>query len=554
LSNLGLIHYALWFAAVASSVAVYRRSINRPLLERLIRASIPITAYVVAWHWVADIAVEPVLTVWGGARLAPSVALQRGLKIYGGENHGAVTGWIYPPGSLVAYLPAAWIKSIPAALVTGRCLSLFYFYAPVAWLLLTRREGENRLALSSRWLLFVTFGLLTCSTRALRYCSTEIHSDAPALGLAALALGVMCRARTPRRQWGAIGLATLSVWAKQLTVPILGIVLPIWAYRKGGLRGTLQLVAATALISIFVLILFAAWFDVGNLFFNILTIPIRHPRRFASFLEFDLVIVRIQQSNLYLSSLFLVGILGLLLVRPGKAVAPDEATSTSKHGDDRWLLFLITTLAEAPFSLMAFVKLGGDDNNLAFFLYFLAITTVLLMERLLIADGEIADDGRSRFAMILVGMNLALSILMNQQLGLTLGAPPKAGTTSRTSWTESRQAEDFIRAHPGKVYFPWNPLEHLVAENKLYHFEYGVFDRDLAGRPISEEHFRRHIPEATELVCYPQGATVGDRISLRYLKDFVPAKPVAELPDWSCYTRAGSDNAAAAIEPRPAAE
>lgn len=555
MSHLGSIHYALWFVALCASVWVYRSSNDQPLLERLIRASLPITAFVLVWHWVADIAIEPVLTVWGGARLAPSVAMLRGMKVYEGVNEGPVTGWIYPPGSLVAYLPAAWIASAPAALIVGRCLSLFYYYAPVAWILLSRREGENRLPLSWRWLLLVTFGLLTCSTRALRYCSTEIHSDAPALGLGAMALIVMARSKSAKGQWGAIALATLSVWGKQLTVPILGIVLPIWAYLKGGIRGTWQLAAASVLIALFALIFFSALFDTGNLFFNILSIPIRHPRRFESFLAFDQAIVKLQQSNLYLGSLFLIGLLGLLLIRPARDTSIEkEAAARLNRGDDRWLLFLVATLAEAPFSVMAFVKVGGDDNNLAFLLYFLAITTLLLLERLLVADGEIVDDGRPRFAMILVGMNFALSILLNQQLGLALGNPPKSGTPARTSWTESRQAEGYIRAHRGKVYFPWNPLEHLLVENKLYHFEYGVFDRDLAGMPISREHFLRHIPQQTELVCYPQGAHVANEISMRYLKDFVKVKPLTELPDWTCYARPGSEFAPREPSPETSTE
>ena len=556
MSTLGSIHYALWFLALCASAWVYRSSSDQPLLERLIRASLPVTAFVLVWHWIADIAVEPVLTVWSGIRLAPSVALLRGMKVYEGENQGPIIGWIYPPGSLLAYLPAAWIKNIPAALITGRCLSLFYFYGPVLWILLARRDGENQTAKSSRWLVLVTFGLVCCSTKVLRYCSTEIHSDAPALGLAALSLIVMSRSRSPRGQWAAIGLATLSVWAKQLTIPILAIALPIWAYRKGGMRGTYQFIAASAVITIFTLILFVTWFDAGDLFFNILTIPLRHPGRFDSFFAFDLAIVKLQQSNLYLGSLFLIGILGLLLVGPNQdtSVEGEKAIRPKQH-DDRWLLFLILTLAEAPFAVMAYAKAGGDDNNLAFALYFFAITTMLLVERLLAADGEIVDDGRPRFAMVLVGMNIAISFVMNQQLGLTLGNPPKAGLPARTSWTESRQAEDFIRTHRGKVYFPWNPLEHLVVEDKLYHFEYGVFALNMgAWHPITEEHFFRYIPDRTDLVCYPLGGDVANEISMRYLKDFVKVKPLTELPDWTCYARPGSEFAPRELKPETSVE
>lgn len=43
--------------------------------------------------------------------------------------------------------------------------------------------------------------------------------------------------------------------------------------------------------------------------------------------------------------------------------------------------------------------------------------------------------------------------------------------------------------------FPWNPLSTLYAEGKVYHFEYGVFDRVFAGFKPEQEHFEKHIPE-----------------------------------------------------------
>ena len=465
--------------------------------------------------------------------MLPAMAIRHGYDLYHPADTGPVIGWIYPPGSALAYLPATLINDPATALLAGRCLSLFYYYAPVTWLLLSR-GGRSR---AGRWLLLITFALLTCYSRPLRYASTEIHADAPALGLAVLAVGLMSRARGPRGQWAAIFLATLAVWAKQLTFPILAVVLPIWAYRKGGIRGFLQVFAATGIIAVGVLLAVMAWIDRKSLFFNILTIPIRHPWRFQSLRTFDVAIVRLQQSHLFLIALLAVGALAACV--DAAWTEGDARAEPATSGD--WTIFLTVSLAELPFALLAYVKVGGDDNNLAYFLYFVTITCVLLLARLLdrefrtAADHETAGGVGSPFVLVVLGVNLALAFVTHQMLGLAL-------VSGETSDSETREAVSYLRKHPGEAYFPWNPLEHLMVDGKLYHFEYGVYDRDLGGRPLTEEHFRRHVPPGIRLVCYPPARhVVGERMTLRYMKEFGRPVKVPELPNWTCFGRVESD-------------
>src|SRR5262245_17369226 len=173
------------------------------------------------------------------------MGLGRGHALYSPLQSGPVTGWIYPPLATLAYFPATLIPDPAGAVLAGRVLSLVYFFAPAAWLLLTDADRADR----SRWtglsglLLFSTFALLSGQSRPLLYCSTEIHADAPALGLAAVAVGLMARSRPgdrPRAGGVALLLAWLSVWTKQLTAPILLIVLPIWALVTWGWKGLFQ--------------------------------------------------------------------------------------------------------------------------------------------------------------------------------------------------------------------------------------------------------------------------------------------------------------------------
>jgi hypothetical protein len=222
--------------------------------------------------------------------------------------------------------------------------------------------------------------------------------------------------------------------------------------------------------------------------------------------------------------LLAVGALGrIVLHSEGEAPEPPPRSNG-------WPLFLVAALAELPLSLMGYVKVGGDANSLSFCLYFLALGGILLFERVM--DASRSAEGRpvaSWSSLLVIGLNLSLAFVDKQMIGLALN-------TKDPAWRENRAAELYIRKHPGEVYFPWHPLAHLAAEGKLYHFEYGVFDRGLAGFPVREDHFFRHIPPRTRLVCYPGTITVAGKLTLGYLKDFREVE-VAELPGWECYAR-----------------
>ena len=148
-------------------------------------------------------------------------------------------------------------------------------------------------------------------------------------------------------------------------------------------------------------------------------------------------------------------------------------------------------MAEFPLSLMAYLKVGGDDNNLGFMLYFLTLAGFLMHARIKSPSraADEVDPASPSFRGILV-LTFVLTLLGAQQIALAFA---KQGST----WQgQQGEALRYIERHPGEVYFPWNPLEHLVAEGRLYHFEYGVFDRILAGYPPTADHFRRYIPGA----------------------------------------------------------
>jgi hypothetical protein len=524
---LGIAHVLSSLAAIAVVATLIRALRSRPLLDRLALASLPFCAVVIGWQVFVALAIKPVLLPWSAARLVPAAALARGMGIYASPTKSAAEiGWVYPPGAAVFYLPVAWLSDPALATILGRGLSLIYYLAPVAWLLFA---GTTQV--KGRWLtravLFVTFLVLTWHARSLLYVATEVNADAPALGLAALAVGLVYLGSDATRSrawlWAAAVIALASVWTKQLTAPISLVVLPLWALGTRGMRGLAQYaVAATIAGGSFAVAAYRLG-DLSTYVFELFTIHLRHPWRFMSSEGIARVLVTFQERH--------AGLIGLVALRFLASIIP--SVRAPDHGprrlSDAYRLFFIAALVEFPFSLLAYIKVGGDDNNLAYCLYFLTVGLVLSFDRLLASGPSPESQGpRAWLLAVILAYNLSVSAIDAQRTALDLA-------TQNRSWRQSRQASEYLRHHKGEAYFPWNPLEHLAVDGKLYHFEYGVYARDLTGFPLRDDEFRKFVPEHPRLVCYPPLTTVADHITLKYLREFGAKQVVPELPGWICF-------------------
>src|SRR5262249_40623153 len=103
-------------------------------------------------------------------------------------------------------------------------------------------------------------------------------------------------------------------------------------------------------------------------------------------------------------------------------------------------------------------------------------------------------------------------------------------------------AYHYLKSHAGRAYFPTEPLAHLAAEGKQYHFEFGGFDRELARFTVTPEHFNAEIPADTELIGIPPDLDPAEVGSVRYvlehhMADFRPGPADPALPGWLCYRR-----------------
>jgi hypothetical protein len=533
MENFRLLHAVSSLLTIAAGVWLFRRLRTRPVLERLAVASFPFCTSYIVWRLTASLALNTVLGPWSGARLLPAVGLRLGMDPYPPAEAGPALAWIYPPGATLAFLPASFLPAAASAILAGRLLSLFYYYAPVAWLIF---GGPGR-ALGSRvnrTLLLVTFFLLTFQSRSLMYSSTEVHVDAPALGLGALAVGLIAGSPSHLgnvRYWLGLVAAVASVWCKQLTVLIPLILLPAWAIWKGGILGFGKLLAAGLIVGSGSLLVFLSLFDHARMWFHAMTLPARHPMRIEGVGEVIRVLVDIQTKNFVLLLLLVLGLLGrVAMPGPGepRAPGPPQGRETTSRP---WHLFLLVSLVETPLALLGYTIVGGDDNNLSYILYFLAIGCVLSLAEFLAREG-VGGEGRTAvaplFTLVVVAVNLVLSGVGDQEL--LFAKKPEWGS----SLDQSRQAAAYIREHAGQVYFPEHPLEHLMVEGQVYHYDYGIFDRGVAGMPLTREQFLRHIPRDTRLVCYPRQSAYPKQAALGYLPGFEPVT-LAELGGWSCY-------------------
>jgi hypothetical protein len=526
--------YLIGSSVIGMLRAIRAKSLSLP--TRIGLALIPALAVLVVWDWFSSLVMAPVLKVpYSGCRLAPALGLIRGYSPYPPFERGPIVGWFYPPISVLALLPAALIPDPTAAVLAGRFQSLLYGFAPVIWLLaLEVRRG--RLKAVNAAVMFLVFALLANRLISLRYVTTEVHADAPALALGCIALGLVGRIRGAAMSpawYGAIVASILAAWTKQAQVFLL--LVPIFrAFTSFGFRTGLKVLAITTVLAVAIAGLLLLAFDFRNCKFYIFDV-IRLQRWKGETTSAKLEIlgfalgVHMQRPLL----VFLAVLLALLMI--GRA-RPDDPPATPRDYPT-WLPFLLGGIVELPMSLMGYLKAGGDFNLLSFSVYPLLVASVLLMGRLV--------DSRPGRELLLMALALYMGAseyrLLSRQLRQSEGG--RGGTA--LSWIdEQRLIMRYLQVHPGQAYFPFNTLEHLAIDRRRYHFPDGVMVLASVGYRISDRNIRDHTPAKMRLVCYPPSFREDDGLLNyvdRYRKDFFPGfrtpVTVPELPGFFCFAR-----------------
>jgi hypothetical protein len=465
---------------------------------------------------------------WDAARLAAAVAAARGLPVYAPD--GAIETVMYPPGWLLAYRPVAWGQTPAAVLAIGNGLALFYSLLPVAALALLRRSRP--LAGLSLAALFV-FGMLRC--RPLYESCFFPHADAPAMGLALVAAGLLWRSRQPslsakRAFWSSAVFAALAVACKQTMILIIPA-MAAWLCLRQRYRAAGAYVGISAVIGL-VLLAVSAWqFGFEGLWLNLVAIPGRQGwvgsfpfngfRVLAEFLDHALLPI----------TLLIAG----CACAVGLAKTGGPRRQVTEHA---WGLLVCVAIFLVPVALLGRVKVGGALNAFGPAIYFLYAAGMALAIDVFRSEPSNAGDDRAGWVALRAAVGMGVLAVcgvwtLNVIQELRYGLPPMA--RSRV-----QQAYDYIRAgHPG-TYFPAYPLAHLLAQGELYHYAHAIGDRELRGHvPLAPGQAQRYMPRDLELVCWTRAHLADERKGMgNRLKEYRRPVLVPELPEFICFRQA----------------
>lgn len=195
-----------------------------------------------------------------------------------------------------------------------------------------------------------------------------------------------------------------------------------------------------------------------------------------------------------------------------------ENRSISSLLKNRWVCAFILALCMLPSSALGRTKLGGDVNHESFVVFFLCAAVLLwLLETQMTQSSKIACMGT------LLGV-----------LTLVNGPRILAYPGWNNAWhNQNETAFLFQRDHTDEVYFPWNPLSSLLTNRKLYHFDYGVFDRNLGNARVRPEHLSAALPSSNPIIA--SYVAHHDFILQTYFPDYVPMPPKPQLPGWKLW-------------------
>lgn len=484
----------LFAGAAAVGIWFLKWKKDWPVLDRFLAALAAVGLLVLAGICVGGVLRAPFFG-WNGARLAPTFALVNGYQLYYPDGIGPVLNTIYGPVTALAYLPSTLAQSPTSALIVASVVSLVLVFAPPVWLLGRRPVGMAAL---------LCFGLLAMHSYPVKYAAFCVHADAPALGFAGLACAAIYL-RKDAEEWKLLGasavLAVLSVWAKQ-TMVLMPVALAVSVWVMFGAASFKRYLLALCGVGAVVTAVFVLVFGWEPLWFNLVKVPSHHPwqgERMGCLLQ-------------AVQELVVSSSVPLVVVAIGFLVRRRCGSSTG-----RWPLFAVVGAVNAPAALLNLVKAGGDLNALSLSVYFwLLAAMLLLMETAGAEDNKrLASGAKAVLAMFLVG--------------LLVGTPVRLRNLPAV-WrvldnNQQERACGILRQNPGRVYFPDNPLAHLMAEQKLYHLSYGLIDRKLGGFPVGEKQFRAHNPPGMNVVACGSLCAPADKetqeIILRYLPGYI---------------------------------
>jgi len=504
-----LIALGLAAATIAALAWRWRAAAPRWSGPDRLTAGLLAAAVVTAWLVVVTSVLGMLDSNWNAARLAPSFGLLYGYHLYYPATEGPILNHVCGPVSALAFLPAAIFRTPTPAILAGGALEVAFIFAPLLWFVWRaggRAPAERALALACG----LAACLLMTRYRATLYWITLLHADGPALALGMLACAALVTRPgaepTTRALAASATAAVLAPWAKQVEAPVAAaLVLGLWILHGRALA--LRYVAMLAGIGLLVSGAFVAWFG-DPLLFNMFRLLNQHPWYTPGITGLLGML-----GSLLWDVRGLLALLGIALA-VGLLAPVERGRRTGP-----WLLPLLAAVCLLPTGALSANKVGGEPYALHSASYLLAAVAALLLDA----------ARRAPATRALAWGFCAIAIAAAWQSGRPLAWAPRPPL-----WQNDNQlAYEFALRHPGEAYFPWQPLASLLAEGRLYHFEYGMMDRLIGGYAPTPEHVRAELPPQLRWIA------AHTRVwTFTNFPDYGVSTTLPELPGWTVRARA----------------
>ncbi len=466
--------------------------------------------------------------MWNGARLARAF-LVTDPSFFPLVGRGPLLASGHGPISFLFFVPATFTPNPTAALTVALAINVSLYLIPIAivsWLSVRQHLEQRRIY----WimLLMISSLLLTVDNTTLSYILSKPHVDIQAIFLATLSclLLTYSEEQTKRsrliKHLAASGLISLAVWSKQLEMTIL-VAQALYLALVHGWRIAVQYMVTVAIFLAVCSLVIAGYYGIEPIRFNMFEIFSSHPRHDSLYELF-----RLGQQALFQDEILVFATLLLI------ATAIDAKLATKKNiswlhlqdwaRENTWLIFFFCAAVHFPIGVLANSKWGGHVNSLHFHYYgLLCVLWLIPWTQRAIPRTKAAATAWIYAAILLLSVKHSESLLH---------------LTEEPRQSIHQAAFDLLVEEPGKYYFPWYPLAHVMADGKVYHFEHMLVDWKSAGVEPTRQQLRDYFPEQLEYIVYHKS----DRHT--YTRDLFsrcfPEEPVEKKGvGWLYYKRKG---------------
>ena len=421
-------------------------------------------------------------------RLAPSLAILKGFSLYYPEDGGPVLSTLYGPITAFAFVPPAILKVLPSQVVQfATMMAALYFFVPALVLCLALAGSDYAQFAKYRYWTCVLLFAVALLNGPLQRAFSEPHADAPALGFCALACLFLARQGGKDTRWVDVLLAAVfvvcGVLSKQNMAP-LPVVFAAWLLFRDSWKKSLGFcLTGVAVAGLLLVVVGHTLATPRAIVLNLLTIPTHQPFRKADFFP---AVGQLGYQCMVLAAFPIICLVQRLQSEPFFLRLFIRQNPS--------LLVLSAGAGLSVTSVMGYIKAGGNINALSPALYFLAIAFVAeLIPSLRGVSASANQESITRVTLLVIVLAFAAFLNLPAIVYGIIHAPKLKDCAMDNVFRYSK-------AHPDAVYFPDYPLSVMMAEGRLYHFSWGLQDRQQAGYPVSSQEFLRYTP-ATSLMA-----------------------------------------------------